>query len=178
MALNTIEQRKNRPTWNKNYLWRPCFLTDRDEMSNFYRWPSVDASYQVSVHLVKWLQRRFSGNRPTRNKNCLWRPCLLTDRDEISIFIDWRSIDVSYQVSVHLVKSLQRNWPQRNKNCIWRPCLLAYWDEMRNLYRGPPIDALVHLDKRFQRRRLKCENLTDDGRQAMSKAHIAFGKIT
>jgi hypothetical protein len=34
-------------------LWRPCLLTDRDEMSNLYRRPSIVASYQVSVHLAK-----------------------------------------------------------------------------------------------------------------------------
>jgi hypothetical protein len=28
-------------------------------MSNLYRWPSKDASYQVSIHLAKWFQRRF-----------------------------------------------------------------------------------------------------------------------
>jgi hypothetical protein len=27
-------------------------LMDRDEMSNLYRGPSIDASYQVSVHLA------------------------------------------------------------------------------------------------------------------------------
>jgi hypothetical protein len=27
-------------------------------MSNFYRGPSIDASYQVSVHLAKQFQRR------------------------------------------------------------------------------------------------------------------------
>jgi hypothetical protein len=32
---------------------------DRDEMSNLYRKPSIDASYQVSVHLAKRFQRRF-----------------------------------------------------------------------------------------------------------------------
>jgi hypothetical protein len=33
---------------------------DRDEMSNVYRGPSIDASYQVSVHLAKrFLRRRF-----------------------------------------------------------------------------------------------------------------------
>jgi hypothetical protein len=26
---------------------------DRDEMSKFYRGPSIDASYQVSVHLAE-----------------------------------------------------------------------------------------------------------------------------
>jgi hypothetical protein len=27
-------------------------------MGNLYRGPSIDASYQVSVHLAKWFQRR------------------------------------------------------------------------------------------------------------------------
>jgi hypothetical protein len=31
---------------------------DREEMSNLYRGPSIDASYPVSVHLAKWFQRR------------------------------------------------------------------------------------------------------------------------
>jgi hypothetical protein len=55
-------------------------------------------------------------------------------------------------------------------------------DEISKLYRGPSIDASylvsVHLAKGFQRRRLKCEKLTDDGRQVMAKAHIAFGKVS
>jgi hypothetical protein len=28
-------------------------------MSNLYRWPSKDASYQVSIHLAKWLLTDF-----------------------------------------------------------------------------------------------------------------------
>ena len=44
--------------WNKNYLMRPCLLTDPDEMSNLYRGPAIDASYRVSVHLAEWFQRR------------------------------------------------------------------------------------------------------------------------
>jgi hypothetical protein len=55
------------------------------------------------------------------------------------------------------------------------------WDEMSNLYRGPSIDASYQVSDqlalRFQRRRLKCEKLTNDGRQVMAKAHIAFGKV-
>jgi hypothetical protein len=31
---------------------------DWDEMSNLYRGLYTDASYQVSVHLAKWFQRR------------------------------------------------------------------------------------------------------------------------
>jgi hypothetical protein len=55
-------------------------------------------------------------------------------------------------------------------------------DEMSNLYKVSPIDAsyqaFVHLAKRFQRRRLKCEKLTDDRRQVMAKAQIAFGRVS
>jgi hypothetical protein len=55
-------------------------------------------------------------------------------------------------------------------------------DEMSNLYKGPSIDASYQVSDqlalRFQRRRLKCEKLTDDGRQVMAKAHIAFGKVS
>jgi hypothetical protein len=31
---------------------------DRDRMSKHYRGPSIDASYQVSVHLAMWFQKR------------------------------------------------------------------------------------------------------------------------
>ena len=49
---------RNQPIRNKNGLWRPCLLTDRDKMSNLYKGPSIDASYQVSVHLSEGFQRR------------------------------------------------------------------------------------------------------------------------
>ena len=39
-------------------MWRPCLLIEGDEMSEVYRGPSKDASYQVSVHLPKRFQRR------------------------------------------------------------------------------------------------------------------------
>ena len=39
-------------------MWRPCLLTDRDKMSNLYRGPSINASYQVSVHLAEGFQRK------------------------------------------------------------------------------------------------------------------------
>ena len=61
----------------------------------------VDASYQVSVHMAKQFQRRrFFRNRPIRNKNCMWWPCLLTDQEKMSNLHRGHSIDVSYQVSV------------------------------------------------------------------------------
>ena len=62
-----------------------------------------------------------------------------------------------------------KNRPIRNKNCLWRPFLLMDWDKMSNLYRGHYIDTSyqvsVHLTEGFQRRRLKCEKITDDRRQ-------------
>ena len=60
--------------------------------------------------------------------------------------------------------------------------MLTDRDEMSILYRGPSIDASyqvsVHLAEGFQRRRLKCEKLTDDGRQVMTNAHITFDKVS
>ena len=198
-------------------------------MSNLYRGPSIDASYQVSVHLSKRFQRKrflkiciqinafwiqisifkqdlkqelpvvamfvngsrqneqalyrtfhrcflpsFGSfgqaiseekiflNRPIRNKNCLWWPCLLMDRDEMSNLYRGPSIDASYPISVHLGKRFQRrrflrNQQIRNKNGLWWPYFLTDQDEMSNLYRGPSRNAsyqvLIHLARRFQRRR-------------------------
>jgi hypothetical protein len=69
-----------RPIRKNNCLWRPCLLTDRDEMSKLYRRPSIDASYQVSVHLAERSQRRRlkSDDRrrtPSDGKSslCLWQ---------------------------------------------------------------------------------------------------------
>jgi hypothetical protein len=84
---------------------------DRDEMSTLYRGPPIDASYQVSVHLaMRFQRRRIKKNQPMRNKSRLWRPCLLTDRDEMSNLYRGPSIDDSYQVSVHLPKRFQRRF--------------------------------------------------------------------
>ena len=224
-------------------------------MSNLYREPSIDASYQVSLHLVQWFQRRrFFRNRPIRNKNCLWWPCLLMDWDKMSNLYRGPSIDASYQIPVNLGKWFQRRrffqkstnqkqeWPVaamfvigselnehslqstfqgcflpsfdsfvhavseekifqkstnqkqewivvamfvngsgrneqslqrtfhrcflpsfssfgqavseekiflnrsfRNKNCLWWPCLLMDRDKMSNLYRGPSIDSTYQI---------------------------------
>jgi hypothetical protein len=72
-------------------------LTDQDEMSNLYKGlplPSFGSfSQAVSEEMFK--------NRPITKKNRLWRPCLLTDRNEITNRYRGTSIDASYQVSVH-----------------------------------------------------------------------------
>jgi hypothetical protein len=51
-------------------------------------------------------------NQPIRNKNRLWRPCLLIDQDEMIKIYRGPSIDASCQVSVHLTKRFQR------RNCL------------------------------------------------------------
>ena len=77
------------------------FVNDRDKMSNPYRDPSIDASYQVSVQLAKQFQRRrFLRNQPIINNNCLWWPCLLTDWDKMS--------NLYNRVSDHLAMRFQR----------------------------------------------------------------------
>jgi Zn-finger protein len=153
---------RNQPIRNKNCLWWPCLLTDRNEISNLYRGPSKDASYQISIHLTKRLQRRLFLNQPIRNKICLWQPCLITDRDEKSNLCRRPAIDASYQIWIgsfgQLVseEKIFKNQPIRNKNCLWWPCLLTDRNKMSNLYRGPSKDASyqvsVHFAKRFQRR--------------------------
>ena len=104
-------------------------------------WPSVS-------------EEKIFRNRPIRNKNCLWRPCLVMDQYEMSNHNRGLSIDAFCHLPVSEEK-IFRNLPIRNKNCLWRPCLLMDWDEMRNLYRGPSIDASyqvsVHLVLGFQR---------------------------
>ena len=56
---------------------------DRDEMSNLYRGPSIDASYQVSIHLAERFQRRLKCEKLTDDRrrtpsdgnssHCLWQ---------------------------------------------------------------------------------------------------------
>jgi hypothetical protein len=135
---------------------------NQNKMSNFYRGPSIDASYQVSYHLAKRFQRKSCfRNRPIRNKNCLWWPCLLTDQNGMSnshrCFLPRFG---SFGIAVSEEK-IFRNRPIRNKNCLWQQYLLMDRDKMSNHYRGPPIDASyqvsVHLAKQFQRRRFFLE---------------------
>jgi len=55
--LDTRFQRRrffrNRPIRSTNCLWEACLLTYQDNMSYLNRGSSIDASYQVSVHLAK-----------------------------------------------------------------------------------------------------------------------------
>ena len=135
-------------------------------MSNRYRGPSKDASYQVSIYMAKPLseEKIFFRNQPIRNKNCLWRPCLLTDRDEMSTLCRGHAIDASYQVSVHLAKRFQRRRffleinNQKQELPVAAMFVNGSGQNEQLFYRGPAIDASyqvsVHLAKWFQKRRL------------------------
>jgi alpha-amylase/alpha-mannosidase (GH57 family) len=78
-------------------------------MSNLYRGPFIDASYQVLFHFFGQAvsEEKILKNRPIRNKNCLWWPCLLMDRDEMSTIYRGPSIDASYQISNQLALRFQ-----------------------------------------------------------------------
>ena len=93
-------------------------------------------NYQVSYHLAKRFQRKSCfRNRTIRNKNCLRRPCLLTDQNRMSNF--HRCFLPSFGLFGQAVseKKIFRNWSIRKKNCLWWPCLLMDWDKMSNLYK-------------------------------------------
>ena len=114
------------------YMWLKCLLTDQDKMSNHYRGPSIydfPPSFGSFGQAVS--EDKIFRNWATRNKNRLWRPCLLTNQNEMRNFNIEPSINASYQVSVHLAKQIQR-------------------------------------------RRIKCEKLSDDICQVMAKAHMDF----
>jgi hypothetical protein len=100
-------------------------LKDQEEISTRSRGLSIDASYQVSIHLAKrYPEEKNLKNQPIRNKNRLWRPCLLTDRDGMSNLYRRPSIYSSYQVSDHLDKWFQRRFCICNTNSDWVPRIL------------------------------------------------------
>jgi hypothetical protein len=80
-------------------------LTDQDEISNLYRGPSIDASYQVSVHMVEGFQRRrlkcgkLTDDRrrtPSNGKSsrCLWQGELKMDVSIICTIIDLQELSI------------------------------------------------------------------------------------
>ena len=152
---------KNQPIRNKNRLWRSCLLTDRDGMSNLYRGPSIDASYQVSDHLAKRFQRRrfLEINQSETRIPCGGHVCKWIGM-KWALFIEncLQMVPTKFQFIWQSGFRGEDFLEIRNKNCLWWTCLLMDWDKMSNLYRGPSIDVSyqisVHLAKRFQKRRI------------------------
>jgi hypothetical protein len=130
---------RNRPIRNKNCLWRPCLLTDWDEMNNLYRGPSIYASYQVSVHLAKWAMWAFA--------------------------ITWHLLSV---VCCHILifssETTEPNEPKLVRKYLWK--VLCKHSSFRP-------ETLTSDEK------IKMWQQTTDNRcQVIAKAHIALGKVS
>ena len=80
VAMSVNESERNEQTLQRTF--HRCFL------------PSFASFGQVGS------EEEIKKNQPIRNKNCLWRPCLLMDRYKMCK--PYR--DASYQVTVHLAK--------------------------------------------------------------------------
>ena len=132
-------------------------------MSNLYRGPSIDASYQVSYHMAKWFQMKKLFQKSTNQKQELPMTDMFVNgskrNEQFPQQIFHRCFLPRFGPFGQAVseQKILRNRPIRNKNCLWRPCLLINRDKMSNLYRETSIDASyqvsVHLAKQFQRRR-------------------------
>ena len=133
--------------------------------------PSIGACHQISVHFGKAVSEKIF-QKSTNLKQELPVVAMFVNgskRNEQSLQRTFHRCFLPSFISFGQAVSEQkifRNRPIRNKNCLWRPCLLMDRDKMRNLYRGPSIDASyqvsIHMAEGFQRRRLKCEKLKDD----------------
>ena len=109
--------------WKQKSPVVAIFVTDRDEMSNLYRGPSIDVSYQVSIHLTKRFQRRrFLEMYQSETRIACGGDVYSQNQDEMGNLYRGPSIDASYQVSFHLAMRFRIfffiNRPIRNKNCL------------------------------------------------------------
>ena len=70
---------------NRSIMWWPCLLTDRDKISNLHRGHSIDRCFLPSIGSLGQAvsEEKIFLNRPIRNKNCLWRPCLVMDHNKM-----------------------------------------------------------------------------------------------
>jgi hypothetical protein len=68
----------------------------RNLVGSIYGWSSIKSTHFVPIPLTTVWEEKIFRNRPIRNKNCLWWPCLLMDRDRMSIIYRGPSIDASY----------------------------------------------------------------------------------
>ena len=126
--------------WNKHRLWRPCLLTDKDEISKVYRGPSIDASYQVSVHLAKRFQRRRLKKYANQKQ----------ELPVVAMFV---------------------NGSRQNEQSLKRTFHRCFLPSFSSYCWGVS-------EEKIKMWKVNGWQTTDDGRQVMAKAHIAFGKVS
>jgi hypothetical protein len=135
------------------------FVNDRDEMSNLYRGHSIDASYQLSVHLAKRFQRRRFlkiGQSETRIAFLIFFLANLA-KGNMSFRHHLMSV-VCHPFTFHiLIFSSENPQPNEKQELPVATMFVNGSGQNEHIYRGPSIDASykvsVHLAKRFQGRR-------------------------
>ena len=121
---------ENQQVRNKNCLWWPYLSIIWAEMSNLYKGPPIDASYQVSFHLAKRIQRRRFFWKSTNQKQELPVADMFVNgsgRNVQSLKRTFHRCFLPCFDSFGLAVSEEtifNNWPIRNQNYLWWPCLL------------------------------------------------------
>ena len=98
-----IDQPETRIAWLPSV---PCLLQISTKWAILIEDLHIVPSFSSFGQVVS--EEKIFRYRPTRNKNCLWWPCLLMDQDKIGNLYTGSSIDASCQVSVHLAMRFQR----------------------------------------------------------------------
>ena len=121
---------RNQPIRKKNGLWQPYLLTDQKEISILYSGPSLDASYQVPVHLVKRFRGEDFFKSANQKQELPVQAMFVNGSGKHLQFYRGPAIDTTYQISVLLGERFQRrrffrNQQIKKKNSLWRPCLVT-----------------------------------------------------
>jgi hypothetical protein len=111
-----------------------------------------------------------------QKKNCPWRACFLSNRDEMRKSYRGPSIDASCNISLYLAKDFLKWIKQKQELPMATAMFLNGSERNKQCYRWHSLDAFyevsVHLAKRCQRRRFICEKFTDrPWSQVMTEAH-------
>jgi hypothetical protein len=165
---------RNQPISNKNCLWWPCSLRDRDKIGLSWPWSYCSLNYnylcnQCLSPLMLWVQISIKARCTTLcDKICQWlatgrwfspsSPIFTTNKadshDITEILLKaglntiketkWTIAISSFGQAVAEEKVF-RNRPIRNENCMWQQCLLMNRAEMDILHRGPSIYVSYHV---------------------------------